>query len=443
MPMTVGLLSSQQESFDQHEELSKLLNETEVFYVPLRNDFNQQQDLSDLTKRFDEDILNKHLVVTFRDIGYSLFLDSVQSIPDQNDQSKTRVSGKMIVDGICIQFLGRFDCHHPTQVQSDVQQINGVGRVILDEDYYRELASNHISIDLDFSNDKSIEQLDHFETLPVPSMDQMRPTIKTRSRTISENLPGKSHSHVIATSPSSSRTRLHSPSHMPYPLRSPRTMTHMTKQQQASSPVNIDNLSVSRSSGFHSAFISPSSSNPSSYTDNPLATSPPQNLLQYSSPISFKTSTTTGTMPIQIPSSNSNLPTASLPQLTSIFPNTHSHSLPTYIFPSTNFTYLTSGSTTTTNTNMFLITNPNSHTLQPIHILAPIDAATSQFSNTQHTISPVHLEFSVTKTNSTTENNKQTKEQLPFKKRRYTGQPSPMDLSHFDDDDGSNDSMKK
>lgn len=61
--MTVGLLSSQQESFDQHEELSKLLNETAVFYVPLRNDFNQQQDLCDLTKRFDEDILNEHLVV--------------------------------------------------------------------------------------------------------------------------------------------------------------------------------------------------------------------------------------------------------------------------------------------------------------------------------------------------------------------------------------------
>ena len=51
----------------------------------------------------------------------------------------------MVVDGICIQFLGRFDCHHPTQIQSEVQQINGVGRVILDEDYYRELASNHVT----------------------------------------------------------------------------------------------------------------------------------------------------------------------------------------------------------------------------------------------------------------------------------------------------------
>lgn len=51
----------------------------------------------------------------------------------------------MIVDGICIQFLGRFDCHHSNQMQSDVQQINGVGRVILDEEYYRELMSSHVT----------------------------------------------------------------------------------------------------------------------------------------------------------------------------------------------------------------------------------------------------------------------------------------------------------
>ena len=57
MPIKIGLLPCQQESFEHHEELSKLSNETEVFYVPL------YQDLSDLTKRFDEDILNKHLVV--------------------------------------------------------------------------------------------------------------------------------------------------------------------------------------------------------------------------------------------------------------------------------------------------------------------------------------------------------------------------------------------
>ena len=64
MPIAIGLLPSQQESFEHHEELSKLLNETDVFYVPFQNDFhNNNQDLSDLTKRFDEDILNKHLVV--------------------------------------------------------------------------------------------------------------------------------------------------------------------------------------------------------------------------------------------------------------------------------------------------------------------------------------------------------------------------------------------
>ena len=106
MPAIIGLLPSQQESFEHHEELSKLSSESDVFYVPFQNDFHNNQDLSNLAKRFDEDILNKHLVVvstsephqresplrlifqTFRDIGYSLFLDSVRSIPDQHDQSK-------------------------------------------------------------------------------------------------------------------------------------------------------------------------------------------------------------------------------------------------------------------------------------------------------------------------------------------------------------------
>jgi hypothetical protein len=48
----------------------------------------------------------------------------------------------MIVDGICIQFLGCFDCN---QDHSDIQQINGVGRVQLDEDYYRELSSTQVN----------------------------------------------------------------------------------------------------------------------------------------------------------------------------------------------------------------------------------------------------------------------------------------------------------
>ena len=65
MPATLGLLSTQQESFEHHEELSKLLKETDVFYVPFQTDFhhNNSQDIADLNKRFDEDILNKHLVV--------------------------------------------------------------------------------------------------------------------------------------------------------------------------------------------------------------------------------------------------------------------------------------------------------------------------------------------------------------------------------------------
>jgi hypothetical protein len=53
----------------------------------------------------------------------------------------------MIVDGICIQFFGCFDYGHKTEKHSDnqiQQQINGVGRVELDEEYYRELSSAQV-----------------------------------------------------------------------------------------------------------------------------------------------------------------------------------------------------------------------------------------------------------------------------------------------------------
>ena len=50
----------------------------------------------------------------------------------------------MIVDGICIQFFGCFDCSNTLQEHSDIQQINGVGRVELDEDYYRVLSTTQV-----------------------------------------------------------------------------------------------------------------------------------------------------------------------------------------------------------------------------------------------------------------------------------------------------------
>lgn len=52
----------------------------------------------------------------------------------------------MIVDGICIQFLGCFDhaSKNEKHSESSHQQINGVGRVELDEEYYRELSSAQV-----------------------------------------------------------------------------------------------------------------------------------------------------------------------------------------------------------------------------------------------------------------------------------------------------------
>ncbi len=54
----------------------------------------------------------------------------------------------MIVDGICIQFLGCFDYGRKSEKHSEAQsqQINGVGRVELDEEYYRELSSAQVCI---------------------------------------------------------------------------------------------------------------------------------------------------------------------------------------------------------------------------------------------------------------------------------------------------------
>jgi hypothetical protein len=98
--------------------------------------------------------------------------------------------------------------------------------------------------------------------------EKSMPKTKTRSRTISENILGKNHNNVLKSPPSSlsnSRSRLHSPSHLPYTIRSPRTMSNVNKQQyQASSPINIDSSSVSRSSGMNSTY--PFSSNNKIYS---------------------------------------------------------------------------------------------------------------------------------------------------------------------------------
>ncbi|CAF1352547.1 unnamed protein product [Adineta ricciae] len=435
MPSTLGLLPMQQESFEHHEELSKLLKETDVFYVPLHNDFHSNansQDASDVTKRFDEDILNKHLVVTFRNIGYSLFLDAVQSIPDQYDHSKTRVSGKMIVDGICIQFLGCFDCQYKNQDHADVQQINGVGRIQLDEDYYRELSKQILT------EETTTEFVDDMKRTERPM-----PKVKGRSRTISENILGKNHTNILKSPPPSlSNSR----SHLPYTLRSPRTMGNASKQQhQSSAPINIDHSSVSRSSGFNSTFISPSSSVASSYNENILDPSQQKSTHifsqspQYSSALHNAT-----TMPIQIPSTaptNITIPPSSLPQFTGIFPVTQSHSLPTYFLPQGNFAYF--------------ITNPNQTSPPPLHILTPLNPHSLPFPSAQYSpllsTQPAAIHESAllvqNKQNQSMETNKQGEEQLPFKKRRYAGQQSsvlsPMDIDQHEDDEASNESMKK
>jgi len=210
-------------------------------------------------------------------------------------------------------------------------------------------------------------------------------------------------------------------------------------------------------------------------------------------------SPTTGqtTMPIQIPtSSNSGLPTASLPQLTNFFPLTQSHSLPAYFLPTANIAYITTATSAINpsgtpfdftplppNTSMLLITNPNQHPTQPMHILTPIDHRSLQFAHyaTTNFFAPPPLlpppppppppsipsrTCNILQSMSTIESmsilqnkrheneedkqiqqqletNKQSVEQLPFKKRRYTGQQLRMATVHDDDDEVSDESAKK
>jgi hypothetical protein len=192
------------------------------------------------------------------------------------------------------------------------------------------------------------------------------------------------------------------------------------------------------------------------------------------------------TMPIQIPTpSNTIFPPTSLPQLTSLFSLPQSHSLPTYFLPTANIAYITTATSTgnpsgtpfdfsplNTNTNMFLITNSTQHPNQPLHILTPIDHRSLQFAH----YAPAHLfppppppppplpvpsrtcnilesmSFLQNKRHDNEEDkqiqqqletNKQFAEQLPFKKRRYTDQQLRMATVHDDDDEVSDESVKK
>lgn len=157
------------------------------------------------------------------------------------------------------------------------------------------------------------------------------------------------------------------------------------------------------------------------------------------------------TMPIQIPASNHNnnhnIPPASFSQLHGIFPPTQSHSLPNYFLPPTNLAYF--------------IQNSNQHPT-PFHIITPFNHPSVPYPNAHFSTSS-HIQANSINENLTSfhikradneenkhvqpmDTNKQSEEQLPFKKRRYTGQSSsvysPMD-THHDDDEASNESMKK
>ena len=124
---------------------------------------------------------------------------------------------------------------------------------------------------------------------------------------------------------------------------------------------------------------------------------------------------------------------------------------------------------------MLLIASPGQHPLQPMQILGPIDYRSLQFtpyppnsfflpppppmpsriSNILQTPASIAELTSAVPTkryengqdqpfvSPPMESNKQLEEQLPFKKRRFAGQTSRMATVHDDDDEVSDESVKK
>ena len=193
-------------------------------------------------------------------------------------------------------------------------------------------------------------------------------------------------------------------------------------------------------------------------------------------------------IPIPIPTTPTpGLPTASLPHMPNLMSLPQSTSLPTYFFQPANIAYITATptpgnpsaasfdlSSLTANGGMLLIASPNQHPSQAMHILAPIDYRQIQFapfptnsfffppppptpSRTCNILQPPSSITDVPTVVPTkryengqeqplvppVESNKQLEEQLPFKKRRYTDQTSRMATVHGDDDEVSDESVKK
>ena len=275
---------------------------------------------------------------------------------------------------------------------------------------------------------------------------------------------------------------------MPYPLRSPRTKQHRPASPVHALPTDIRSSfapSVPPTFNDYPSMSAAAATLPSSSMDSSqvhriqiISQSP-----HFSSPTMPPT-----TMPIQIPTpSNTGLPTASLPPpLTSLFPLTQSHSLPAYFLPTANIAYITTATPTSNpsaapfdfNTSMVFITNSSQHPSQPVHILTPIDHRSLQFAHyAPPNLFPVPppppplpaapsrtcniLEAMPNFQNKRPDNDedkrqlpqqtpqraethaKQSTEQLPFKKRRYTGQQIRMSTVHDDDDEVSDESVKK
>lgn len=141
-------------------------------------------------------------------------------------------------------------------------------------------------------------------------------------------------------------------------------------------------------------------------------------------------------IPIAIPSATGTLPTGVT--AAAFLPYNQSQSLPTYVVPAHGLTYIPNPHSTDfssihpTNPALLLIANP---THQPVHIYTPLDYRSISVSpatafrpcnilpskRPDHDVTPSPLPSTPTNSNPN--------DQLPLKKRRYTGETSRMNNS--------------
>ena len=372
----------------------------------------------------------------------------------------------MIVDGICVQFFGYFYCDvkHQSSSEKKSAQISGVGRVELDENYYRELSSSQIkTVETNMKNEQ--------ETFVGPVLTTMirSQKAKTKERKTSQNAVIKSQttttrstteenvSRTTTNSPPLTSSRSHSHVHKPYPPRSPRSLNKplvnsgkITNECRTNRIFKCLDSNSKETKNVVSSLPESSSSFPSHFS-SVLNTTSFSTSTNIPTPIPVFINPTAPVVPFQ-----RFINPMALPQPTGV---------PTYLLPGTTIAYITNFQTPLTNSDFSMASNNNGPMLfivdpgqsaasQPVHLVAPIDYRSLPFgsflprttyfppSNTSNIFHSMNRPSESVQT-PVIGLIRQNSDQLPLKKRRYPEHSTETGQIRDGDDETSGDCSKK